>query len=207
MAFFLKILVFCTQIGHLLIATKMIMKKIVSISLLAILCFNIIGYKFVANYFEKKAITDMQTALYQNKYNESDLVSFKTALNQPYVTNTDGYDYIDGEIDVNGTYYQYVKMRIYNDTLEVLCIPNLTKSAISEKKDDLSKQLTDLASNKTTKKSTNSSSAKLLISEYTSVHYFDIYAAYANSKLNHAVGYKMMSSFNIANKIAKPPQA
>jgi len=207
MAFFLKILLFCTQIGHLLIATKMIMKKIVSISLLVILCFNIIGYKFVANYFEKKAISDMQVALYQNKYNESDLVSFKTALNQPYVTNTDGYDYIDGEMDVNGTYYQYVKMRIYNDTLEVLCIPNLTKSAISEKKNDLSKQLTDLASNKSSKKSTNNANVKLLISEYTSVHYFDIYSVYANSKLYHEDGYKMMSSFDIANKIAKPPQA
>ena len=183
------------------------MKKIVSILLLVILCFNIIGYKFVANYFEKKAITDMQTALYENKYNEAELVSFKTALNQPYVTNTDGYDYIDGEMDVNGTYYQYVKMRIYNDTLEVLCIPNYTKSNISEKKHELSKQLSDLANTKQSKKSTNGLVAKTLISEYTVAHHFDIYAGFASSKLKHYAIYKMSSSFDILTSIAKPPQA
>ncbi len=161
----------------------------------------------MANYFEKKAISDMQTALYENKYDESELVSFKTALNQPYVTNTDGYDYIDGEMDVNGTYYQYVKMRIYNDTLEVLCIPNYTKSSISEKKHELSKQLTDLANTNQSKKSSSSSMAKSLISEYTISHHFDIYSFHASSKLTHHTIYKMPSSFDILNSIVKPPQA
>jgi hypothetical protein len=183
------------------------MKKIISISLLVILCFNCIGYKFFANYFENKAIDDMQTAVYNNKYNEADLVSFKTALNQPYNTNTDGYDYVDGEMDVNGTYYQYVKMRVYNDTLEVLCIPNCTKSSISEKKEEWSKQLNDLANNKQSKKSSTTSLVKTIFSEFTGTHHFDIYAYNSILTLSHNTPYLLLSGADPLNKIAKPPKA
>ena len=93
----------------------------------------------VAYYYAEKSTIDMQVNLDQKKYNEADLVSFKLPLNQPYIINTDGYESLEGNMDYNGVNYQFIKKRIINDTLEIVCIPNMTRTQIDNNNEDFAK--------------------------------------------------------------------
>ena len=88
----------------------------------------------------------MVASLDENKYNESDLMEIRLPLNIPYTTNWKDYERCDGNIVLNGIHYNYVKRKINNDTLHILCIPNEQKTQLHEAKNDYTRQLTDLPS-------------------------------------------------------------
>ncbi|WP_276481393.1 hypothetical protein [Paraflavitalea pollutisoli] len=49
-------------------------------------------------------------------------------MHLPYTANWDQYERVEGEIVVNGVYYTYVKRKISNNTLYLLCLPNNDKT-------------------------------------------------------------------------------
>lgn len=183
------------------------MKKLIAILFLVVLIFNIIGYKFVANYFEQKATFDLQASLDQHKYKESDLIRFKLHLNLPYISNSTEFEAVEGNIDINGINYQYVKKRFFNDTLEILCVPNYTKSAIKESKNDFAKQLNDIAASNNSKKSSPNQIVKSGISDFIQEHHFDIYQLFYTSKLKHDSYHVNHSSFDFLQRLEQPPEA
>jgi hypothetical protein len=69
-------------------------------------------------------------------YNEDELISIKTPLNLPYYINSAGYERAYGSVNVNGVEYEYVKQRIYQDTLELLCLPNQAKTQLQTAKNE-----------------------------------------------------------------------
>jgi hypothetical protein len=79
----------------------------------------------------------------QNKYEESDLITIKTKLNLPYYTSSEQYERAYGSINISGTNYQYVKRRVHNDTLELLCLPNQTKTRLQSVSNELTKSFAD----------------------------------------------------------------
>lgn len=79
----------------------------------------------------------------QNKYDESDLVTIKTKLNLPYYTSSDQYERAYGSMNIEGTNYQYVKRRVHNDTLELLCLPNHTNTKLQSVKNELTKSFAE----------------------------------------------------------------
>jgi hypothetical protein len=79
----------------------------------------------------------------QNKYDESDLITIKTKLNLPYYTGSNQFERAYGSIDINGANYQYVKRRVHNDTLELLCLPNQVKTKLQEVHNELTKSFAD----------------------------------------------------------------
>ena len=168
---------------------------------------NGIGYKFIANYFEHKAASELQVLLDQNKYKDSDLISFKLPLHLPYIIDSKEFEATEGNIDINGISYQYVKKRVYNDTLEILCIPNYTISSIRNTKDDFAKQLNAIATNDHAKKSSNNPLLKISSSDYTQEHHFNIYTFISTSKLKHDTFYTMFSSFDYLHGLDQPPEA
>jgi hypothetical protein len=119
------------------------MRKAAVILLLAIFTFNIFGYRLLYNYLSDKADNTLELALDEQKYNDTDLISIKQPTNLPYYTNTKNFQRIDGEVNVNGKIYKYVKYRIYNDSLEMLCIPNVAKMKIQNAKDEFFKLAND----------------------------------------------------------------
>ena len=101
------------------------MKKITAILLLGIFLFNWAGYRLLTLYMEARADLQLQTQLDDNKYEESQLVSLKVPVTHlSYYNNSREFETINGSIEMNGVRYKYVKRRIYNDSLEVLCIPD-----------------------------------------------------------------------------------
>jgi chorismate mutase len=160
------------------------MKKIAAILLLGIFVFNLFGYRIWLSYLENKANRSLETAMENNKYNPEELISIKQSINLPYYNNTKEFSRMDGEVEVNGVYYKYVKCRIYNDSLELLCLPNAQKTNIANAKDDFFKVTADIQKRATEKNKSNSGNTlKKMLSEFVTDDIKAIYAVHAMTTL------------------------
>ncbi len=144
------------------------MRKIAAILLLLILSFNWFGYRILTNYLQYRADRQLEAKLDVEDFESSELIELKVPISLPYQSNWDNFERYDGEIEVNGIHYKYVKRKVYNDSLILLCLPNKDKMKIENAKDNFFKLVNDLqaaSSKKGTNKSENSS-FKNLVTEY-----------------------------------------
>lgn len=116
---------------------------------------------------QQKASDQLEVKLDKSLYDESQLIELKVPMNLPYQTNWSAYQRYDGEIEVEGIMYKYVKRKVANDTLYLMCIPNTKKMSLETAKNDFFKLSNDLQNNDS-KKSDNSKtiSFKSLQGEY-----------------------------------------
>lgn len=109
------------------------MKRLAAILLIAVLFFNWYGYRLMTGYLQQCADKRLETRLDNNDYDESLLVPVKTQVTAlTYYEEADEWERTDGEITLNGIAYKYVKHRIHNDSIELLCIPNTAAIQLSE---------------------------------------------------------------------------
>ena len=144
------------------------MRKFASAILIFILLFNLVGYRFVADYMQQRFDAQLETCLDSSEYDESQLVELKIPIHLPYQSSWAQFERYDGEVQLNGILYKYVKRKVTNDTLVLLCIPNPQKMNLQTAKDDFFKNTNDLSQNNNAKKSENSKtiSFKKLVSDY-----------------------------------------
>lgn len=133
------------------------MKRLAAILLLGIFSFNLFGYRIVASFLESRENNKMELSLDENDYSEKQLISIKQPVNLPYYQNSSAFQRVDGEIEIAGILYKYVKCRIFNDSLEMLCIPNNAKMKIQAAKADFSKLASDFQQTNNKKKSSSES--------------------------------------------------
>jgi len=100
-------------------------------------------------YWQQRADTRLEARLDRNEYDESQLLSVKVPVTHPgyslsYYDGSNGFQRVSGQIDIGGVRYQYVKRRIYKDSLELLCIPNETAIKLRQVKNDFFRQVNDL---------------------------------------------------------------
>lgn len=145
------------------------MKRVASISLLIVLLFNFIGYRFFSSYLEDKANAQLEAKLDLNDYNDDQLVSLKIPVTHlSYYNSSAQFERVDGQIEVNGIQYKYVKRRFYNDSVELICIPNQTATSLRSAKDEFFKLVNDLQHTGQSKKTgSNASSKSFSIDNYT----------------------------------------
>jgi hypothetical protein len=131
-----------------------ILKKTASILLLGILLFNWFGYRYLISCMEDQAKLQLEMKLDETNYDESQLVSIKVpATNLAYYTNSSLFERIDGQIEIRGIEYKYVKRRLYRDSLELLCIPDQAAMKLQTAKYNLFQLVNDLLNNGQGKKS------------------------------------------------------
>ena len=157
------------------------MKKIASILLLALLLFNWCGYRWVINIVQQNADTKLEAKLDRNEYDESQLIEIRVAVNLPYQTDWAGFERFDGEIEVNGVHYKYVKRKMENGQLVLKCIPNQAKQQLELAKGDLFKITNDLQQDNAAKKSGTPtvSLVKSLLGDYDNPQQLNMAARYA----------------------------
>lgn len=119
--------------------------------LLVIHLFNFAGYNLLFQYAINKSETRLIQQLDADMYDEEDLIVLKVSLHLPYYNASSSAERVDGEIEISGTHYNYVKRQVINDTLYLYCIPNTEKTKLSQTQRDYSKQVTDVPAD--TKKS------------------------------------------------------
>lgn len=120
-------------------------KRLAAILLSTLLLFNWVGYRIVFGYMETQSSQDLNTQLDNDRYDEASLISIKVPVdNLPYYTNSPIFERVKGSITIEGRQYQYVEKRIYNDSLEMRCIPNTQATHISNARDAFFQLVTDL---------------------------------------------------------------
>lgn len=139
------------------------MKKIIAIPLIAIYLFNLAGYSLFTNYFIQQADKRMVQQIDSNTIDEQQLIELKTPIDMPYYNDSHEYQRLDGEIVLNGMHYNYVKRKIHNDTLYLLCLPNFEKTTLAKEKNNFAGLVNDLPSNN---KENNTAKKNSLSNEY-----------------------------------------
>jgi hypothetical protein len=119
------------------------LKRLPAILFLLILVFNFVGYRLVIAYMEKGSDAVLEKKLDHREYSDDELLSIKTGLNLPYYSSSPEFERTYGSITINGLVYEYVKKRVYNDTLELLCLPNAAKTALQDVRNALTKSAAD----------------------------------------------------------------
>jgi hypothetical protein len=123
------------------------LKKFAAIILLALLAFNWLGYRLFINLLEEKASVSLQQKLDRDQYDNKRLVEIKVPVNLPYLSNWSQFEKYQGETEINGIHYKYVKRKLVNDTLILLCIPNDSKNELRTAQSEYFKQVNDLQGN------------------------------------------------------------
>ena len=143
------------------------MKKTTAILFLTVFLFNWFGYRLLSSFLQEKAGLALIISLDNDQYDESDLLSIKLPSNLPYYTNSKHFTRMDGEIEIDGIHYNYVKCRMYQDSLEYLCIPNKARNRLSSARDEFYKLVNDLRHPSPNKKNDHSGSfVKSPLSEF-----------------------------------------
>jgi hypothetical protein len=143
------------------------LKQLASILLIGILFFNWYGYQVLNMYWQQRAEHRLEASLDRHEYDDSQLTSIKIPLTTlSYYNSSTVFERVDGQVDLNGVHYNYVKRRIFRDSLELLCIPNTTVTSLQKAKNDFFRQVNDLQQQNQGKKS-GSSAIKDFSKDYT----------------------------------------
>jgi hypothetical protein len=143
-------------------------KRIAAIFLLGLLLFNWVGYEFYTAILQDHADKTMVANLDLNNYSDADLISIKVpALHLSSYVNSKEFQRVDGQIEIGGVLYNYVKRRFSEDSLELLCIPNKTSTSLQTARNEFFKLVNDLQHPGQSKKSDqHNSSFKGFNAEY-----------------------------------------
>jgi hypothetical protein len=118
------------------------------------LLFNWFGYRLFVSYLDNRINTRLEAQLDNSEYNESELICLKVpATHLAYYNNSTTFERVDGQIEINGIAYKYVKRRLYNDSVELLCIPDMAFMHLQSARDDFFKITNDLQNTEQSRKS------------------------------------------------------
>jgi hypothetical protein len=123
-------------------------KKAVTILILSIFLFNVIGYRYISTYFSTLADESLITRLDDNQYNIEELIEIRVPLNLPYFMNWNQFERCDGQVVVNGQTFNYVARRLVNNEMIYRCIPNTAKDKVNATARAIDNQLHDGAKQK-----------------------------------------------------------
>lgn len=119
------------------------MKQLAAILFLVVILFNFYGYRIVISCMEANSDASFEKQVDNNNYDSRQLTSIKTKLDLPYYNSSAEYERAYGSVVIEGVEYQYVKRRVYKDTLELLCLPNDAKTKIQSLKNEMTKAFAD----------------------------------------------------------------
>lgn len=142
------------------------LKRTVSILLLLMLAFNWIGYRMLTSFMESNADIALEAKIENNDYDESSLIEIRVPLNAPYFSeNLTTFERYSGELELDGIHYKYVKRKVVDGELVLLCLPNKNKTSLQNSRTEFFKLVNDL--NQTQNKGKNTASSfKSVTTEY-----------------------------------------
>ncbi|MGI8950521.1 MAG: hypothetical protein ACR2FN_02940 [Chitinophagaceae bacterium] len=183
-----------------------ILKKLSAILLLALFIFNLFGYRIVFCYLQQQSDRQFEASIDKEDYNETDLITIKIPLSLPYQTDWKDFERVNGEVNFNGKIYKYVKRKVYNDELILLCLPDESKMRLENAKVEFFRCTNDLQQNSSSKKSDNSSSNNLknIVSDFEKLNTEKI--NFLNpQKINYSFAQNISSFLSRANSLPERP--
>ena len=154
------------------------LRKLIAFILISLLAFNWFGYKMIIEYLENKSDDAFQAKLDRQDYDPTDLLEVKVPLNVPYIADSKDFEDYNGETTINGSHYRFVKRKLVNNELILLCIPDKEKDCLQKADTEIFKQVTDTpASEKKSKlpvKVVKGFSAEFTCNQITSAEDFNL---------------------------------
>lgn len=95
--------------------------------------FNTIGYRLLLYYKSNASTVAINQKIDAQQYAEADLMELTIPLNMPYYSDQP-LENTYGEIEIKGTHYAYVKRMVSNNELHIWCLPNKSKTALQQLK-------------------------------------------------------------------------
>ena len=149
----------------------------------------------------------MEALLDKDQYDTNDLISITVPLNNPYQLEQTNFQRIDGEINFQGKNFKYVKRKVSDGKLILLCIPDARKMVLKKGKAEYGNNVNDL--NGSSKSSSHSGTQKNFNgNDYTSETpqlYTSILPVFQSSTLKSVVKEKLVTT-NLASP-GKPPKS
>lgn len=116
---------------------------------------------------EQRNDIDLQASIESEGYDENKLLEIRVPLNVPYLANTiSEFERIYGEIEIRGIHYKYVKRKVEEGVLVLLCLPNEKKTKIKNSRIEFFKIVNDIHT-ANEGKTKSQSKCKSFTAEYT----------------------------------------
>ncbi len=147
----------------------------------------------------------MERSLDENNYDDAQLITISVPLTKiSYYNNSTQFERVDGQIELNGVQYKYVKRRLYNDSAELVCIPNGVAMKLLSAKNDFFKVVNDIQ-HKENKKGGSGLSKNISADYLSSDHHFFLKGLCfaAQSWMPYSKGF---APFNFSSVIENPPE-
>ncbi|MDB5134463.1 MAG: hypothetical protein JWP37_1066 [Mucilaginibacter sp.] len=112
--------------------------------LLGVHLFNLGGYALVFNYFIHRSDVQIVKQMYDNKFNSAKLLELKVPVHMPTMQDWTEYEHVEGQIQLNNAYYDYVSLKMTRDTMYLVCLPNNVKTHLVNANVIVAKNLNDV---------------------------------------------------------------
>ena len=94
------------------------------------------GYNFTIYYLQQQQTQVIQQKLNNTLYDEASLIEITVPLSLPYYNNWTEFERYDGQIEVDGITYTFVKRKIQDGQLILKCLPNNDQQKIKKQVSD-----------------------------------------------------------------------
>ncbi len=129
------------------------MKRVLSIALIVLFLFNVIGYYGIYMAMLRQARVALNEKIDNDQYKDEQTVTIKIPMTLPYPVQ-DEFQRVQGDFEHQGEFYKLVKQKYSNDTLYVVCIKSAEEKKAFKVFSDLVKLSTDQSSSSSTNQST-----------------------------------------------------
>jgi hypothetical protein len=89
----------------------------------------------------------MEARIDKDQYNENDLVTLQIPLYNPYQLEQKTFERANGEVNINGKNFKYVKRKVSDGNLILLCLADNHKTVLKKAKTDFENVANDLTTN------------------------------------------------------------
>ena len=113
--------------------------------MLSLLLFNWVGYRVFISWCESHAEDRLEARLDADRYDKAQLILLRISAELlPYSNSSASFERATGEIEIGHVLYSYVGKRLYNDSVEFLCIPEKAVNQLKKAKIDFFTLVNDL---------------------------------------------------------------
>lgn len=113
-------------------------RRIATILLLTFLLFNWVGYWLLISWYESRESAGIQMRIDHQQYDRGQLVLLKvSAASIPYSSGSTTFERVEGDLELGNIHYRYVLKRLYNDSIEFLCLPDSQTGRIRDAKSEI----------------------------------------------------------------------
>jgi hypothetical protein len=119
-------------------------KKLIAILLLNVHLFNLGGYQFVFQYFIHQSEVQIVKEIYENKIDATKLVEIKIPVHLPGIQKWKDYVRVNGQLQLKGVYYNYLRYKMSPDTMSFICIANSVKTRLVSANLIIAKEINDV---------------------------------------------------------------